>query len=252
MVSSRYRRRVPITSRTKPFKKGVSPTLQIRQEYQEAERNREKDYQKRREQLRKRIDARVKQLEQYRSNLVEVKPTSKVVSRQEAKNNIKKNKEEVRRKKTYIDESGKKVNEDQKTKKTMDKAALSLPPKKLYDETDSNPDTWVKIDMDGDRSTENDMWKLEDIKKTMKLFVKQGKAVTADPSEIKETTGGQNVYKYSGKTLWEGFEVIYDEDSKEIWAKQEIKKPRQVQYTKNELANFSNVNTSEDGFAEDF
>jgi hypothetical protein len=245
MVSSRYRRRVPITSRTKPFKKGVSPTLQIRQEYQEAERNREKDYQKRREQLRKRIDARVKQLEQYRSNLVEVKPTSKVVSRQEAKNNIKKNKEEVRRKKTYVDESGKKVKEDQKTKETMDKAVVSLPPKKVF----SNPDTWVKIDMDGDRSTANDKWKLEDIKNTMKLFVKQGKAVTADPSEIKDTTGGQNVYKYSGKTLWEGVTVIYDEDSKDIWAKQEIEKPKQVEYTKKELANYA---VSEDGFAEDF
>lgn len=242
---SRYRRRAPPVSRTTPFKKGVSPTLQIRQQVQDAEKIREKDYQKRREQLRERINARVKQLEQYRSQLTEVKATGQAVSRKEAKDNIKKNKQEVKKRKTYIDASGNKIKEDQNTKKIMNKAVISLPPKKVF----SNQDTWVKIDMDGDRSTENDKWKLEDIKKTMNLFVKQGKAVTADPSEIKETTGGQNVYKYSGKTLWEGVTVIYDEDSKEIWAKQEIKKPRQVEYTKNELANFA---VSEDGFAEDF
>ena len=242
---SRYRRRAPPVSRTTPFKKGVSPTLQIRQQVQDAEKNREKDYQKRREQLRERINARVKQLEQYRSQLTEVQAVGQAVSRKEAKDNIKKNKQEVKKRKTYIDASGKKIKEDQNTKKVMNKAVISLPPKKVF----SNPDTWVKIDMDGDRSTENDKWKLEDIEKTMNLFVKQGKAATADPSEIKETTGGQNVYKYSGKTLWEGVTVIYDEDSKEIWAKQEIKKPRQVEYTKNELANFA---VSEDGFAEDF
>ena len=71
---SRYRRRAPPVSRTTPFKKGVSPTLQIRQQVQDAEKNRERDYQKRRKQLTERIDARVKQLEEYRSRLTEVKP----------------------------------------------------------------------------------------------------------------------------------------------------------------------------------
>tara|TARA_Y100000593_G_scaffold51909_1_gene97534 strand:- start:174 stop:923 length:750 start_codon:yes stop_codon:yes gene_type:complete len=249
MVSSRYRRRVPITSRTKPFKKGVSPTLQIRQEYEEAERNREKDYQKRRRELTKRIDARIKQLEEYNSRLskVETKPRGKKVTTEELKDNVERNKEEVLSKKTYKDESGKTVKIDKTSVQIKNKTIGTVQPKKVVD----NPGTWVKIDFDGNNTDKYNSWKLKDIKATMKQLIKEEKAVTADPSEIRDTTGGKNVYKYAdtGKELWASATIIYDIDKDELWAKNEETTKGNIKFTEKQL---SDLAVSEDGFAEDF
>lgn len=249
---SRYRRRAPPVSRTTPFKKGVSPTLQIRQQVQDAEKNREKDYQKRRKQLTERIDARVKQLEEYKSQLTEVKPKSKgkKVTTEQLKNNVESNKKKVLSKKTYTDQSGKKVQVDKNSVNIKKKTLDSVQPKEVLD----NPGKWVKIDFDGNDTDRYNSWKLKDIKATMKQLIREGKAVTADPSEIKETTGGRNVYKYSDKglELWASATIIYDIDNDELWAKNAGTLKGDVKLTEKQMGSFENVNTSEDGFAEDF
>ena len=74
-MSSRYRRRAPPVARTSaPFtigKKSVS--LQIKEQLENAEKGREESYQRRRKELRERIDARVKQLEEYQKQIIPAK-----------------------------------------------------------------------------------------------------------------------------------------------------------------------------------
>ena len=88
---SKFRRRAPPISRsTAPFtigKKSIS--LQIREQLDATEKGREESYQRRRKQLKERIDARVKQLEEYQNQLTPTKAEKATfVSRESIKGNV--------------------------------------------------------------------------------------------------------------------------------------------------------------------
>ena len=101
---SKFRRRAPPISRTTaPFtigKKGIS--LQIKEQLDAAEKGREESYQRRRKELKERIDARVKQLEEYQKSLKKKResiPTkveeATFVSRESVKDNVDNNAKKV-------------------------------------------------------------------------------------------------------------------------------------------------------------
>ena len=182
-MSSRYRRRVPRVSRTTaPFTLGKkSISLQIKEEAEKAEKGREESYQRRRKELRERIDARVKQLEEYQKQLIPAKVEKETyVDRESVKGNIDKNTKKVKETKTYIDSTGTKVEVDENVKQIFGKSVRAVMPQKLYD----NPNQWVKIDFDGDGSDKYNKWKLQDIRNAMKLLIKQNKALGANKSDI--------------------------------------------------------------------
>tara|TARA_B100001250_G_C19705986_1_gene746969 strand:+ start:436 stop:1191 length:756 start_codon:yes stop_codon:yes gene_type:complete len=231
---SRYRRRAPPVSRTTPFKKGVSPTLQIRQQVQDAEKIREKDYQNRRRQLQERIQARIKQLEEYKSQLIEVKLPGKPKTKEEAQKSVKSNVKQVSEKKTYVDQAGKEVKLDKKALKIQVKTTNAISPSKVR----KNPNTWVKIDFDGDKSDQFNQWTRKDLQNTMELLIRQGEATSADKSDIAETTQNTNSFIVSEENskIMDGAQVIYDRDSGEIWAK-EIPDdlPKEAEFTETEV-----------------
>ena len=67
----------------------------------------------------------------------------------------------------------------------------------------------------------------------------------ANKSDIDVTTKGMNVYMKPRQNtdLWEAAEVIYDEDSEEVWARlpKNDTQSRQIELTEAELASASGV-----------
>ena len=248
VVMSKFRRRAPPVSRSTPFKPGVSPTIQIKQQLIDAEKGREESYQRRRKELKERIDARVKQLEAYQNQLTPTKAEKATfVSRESVKGNVDNNAKKVAETKTYTDSSGRKVKVNENVKQVFNKSVRALPPQRLYD----NPNQWIKIDFDGTGSDKYSKWKLEDIRTAMKLLIKQDKALGANKSDIDMTTKGMNVYMKPRQTteLWESVEVIYDEDSKEVWARlpKNDTQSRQIELSEAAVASASGVE-NEQGF----
>jgi len=247
-MSSRYRRRVPRVSRTTaPFTLGKkSVSLQIKEEAEKAEKGREESYQRRRKELKERIEIRVKQLEEYKKSLKEVKPKEVTVkSRESSKENVKENAKIVSETKTYSNAAGEEVKVNEKTQDILGKSAKFLPPKEVFD----NRNQWVKIDFDGDGAEKEDKWTVNDLRRTMKILVKRTVASPADVATVQQTTQGADVYKLpaTSRDLWEGVEVVYDKNSEEVWARlrEDVTPSEQIEFTEEEIARTSGVEISD-------
>ncbi len=253
-MSSRYRRRVPRVSRTTaPFTLGKkSVSLQIKEKAEEAEKGREESYQRRRKELKERIEIRIKQLEEYKKSLKKVKPKEvnpnevRVKNRESSKKDAKENKKIVSETKTYSNAAGEKVKVNEKTQDILGKSAEFLPPKEVFD----NRNQWVKIDFDGDGPEEGDKWTVNDLRRTMKILVKRTVAPPADIATVQQTTQGADVYKLpsTAKELWEGVEVVYDKNSEEVWARlrDDVSPSEEIEFTEEEIARTSGVEISSD------
>lgn len=253
-MSIRYRRRAPPVARTSaPFtigKKSVS--LQIKEQLKDAEKNREESYQRRRKELIKRIDARVKQLEEYQKSLKKKPQSIPVKSEEDIIEGIKGNSEIVSNTKIYVDASGQELKVNEKTQDILSKSARFYPPsKRQYPDLYNNPGKWVKIDSDGQGPKPQDKWTLKELRDSMKILIAREETFGASPLTKKETSKGENVHIKSSidTSLWQSIELLYDSDSEELWArlpKEETSLPDEI--TEQEVARISGVVTDDNPF----
>lgn len=232
-MSSRYRRRVGYISRTTPYEPGVKPTLQIKQQIIDAEKEREESFQKRLKLQKERLEERQAALQRILDNLEKTSVTQEDVQRKKSKQEIiaedkrikKDSKERIQNSDTKFTSDGSRVKvTKQEIEKKIELNSYDSPSFLLRD---NNLNKWVEIKDNSDTGRGKVKWTLKDIRDSIEYLERNSSEFIEAPSSVAKETAGEDsidiLYKSSGAdtSLWPEVDVVYDKKTKRIWARKE-------------------------------
>ena len=229
-MSSRYRRRVGYISRTTPFEPGVRPTLQIKQQMIDAEKEREKSFQKRLKLQKERLEERKAALQEIIDNLKKTTITQEDFERKKSKQEIvnegkikrKEIKESLKNTTTRVTKEGETVKVRKVDTDLLDKLVEYDHPLYLVD--DDKRGTWVEITDNRDTGA-GKKWKLQEIKDGMLSIEKTTSEIIKAPSDVAENTAGADaenlIYKDALRStfLMTDVELAYDKETGRLWGR---------------------------------
>lgn len=236
-MANRYTPRQPLISRTTPLKKGISPTLQIRLQREYAQETAEEDYQQRRKDLVRRMKERRKRLEEYFDQFENTRNRDKgqKTTRNETKKNIKRNQSNLNTV-TFTDSVGKKAKVSEGMAEAKERAAAWAPPGEV-DRADVGPGQWVEVKAKGVPGDGFKGWNKKEVGDYMVELGKGGQLSTPGAANLSETgTNADTTFQMVGSEFWDTIEVIYDYDSKKLWARYPVSKVEKVELTDEKLS----------------
>jgi hypothetical protein len=235
-MANRYTPRQPLVSRTTPFKKGISPALQIRLQREYAQETAEEDYQQRRKDLVRRMKERRKRLEEYFDQFENTRSRDKKQKKTKTEINQDIKRKQNRQVLNYTTASGKKEKVTKKMRNDQLKAQEWAPPGEVMKESVGDGQ-WVEVKANGVPGDGFKGWKKEEVGDFIVELGKRNQIGAPHAANLSETgTNADTTFHMLGGSFWGDIEAIYDYKSKKLWARIPLGKQKKVELNDENLS----------------